>query len=130
MGLARLNTRLLMCQVDTLDVTALRDTVLVPALLKASSSNLEKENNLFEDLLGLLALTPDPSLDDDQAESRKAWSAALEAARKADIDRYDSAFTKRRASVQVMRKTTPAQLKDSMFCTAAEVTLADVALEE
>ena len=45
-------------------------------------------------------------------------------------DCYDNAFTKRRTSVQATRKKPPAKLQDSMFCTAAEVTLADVALEE
>ncbi|MDB4973726.1 MAG: hypothetical protein JWN48_2067 [Myxococcaceae bacterium] len=130
MGLARLHSRLLLCQVDLVDVTALRDTVLVPALLKASTTDREAETNLFEDLLGLLAVTPDPGLGDDEADSRRAWSAAFEAARKADIERYDTAFTKRRVSAQATRKNPPAQLKDAMFCTAAEVTLADVALED
>jgi hypothetical protein len=130
MGLARLHSRLLLCQVDAPDVIALRDQVLVPSLVAATSTGRELETNLFDDLLGLLALTPDPGLGDDEAASRKAWSDALASARGAAGERYDTAFTRRRKSVQATRKTAPSQLKDAMFCTAAEVTLADVALED
>ena len=130
MGLARLHSRLLLCQADNVDVTALRDGVLLPSLVQAANSGRELESNLFDDLLGLLALTPDPGLGDDESVQRKAWSSGLEAARKVAEDRYDSAFTKRRKSVQATRKNAPPTLRDSMFCTAAEVTLADVALED
>ncbi|HVZ37170.1 MAG TPA: hypothetical protein VG963_32330 [Polyangiaceae bacterium] len=129
-GLARLHSRLLQCQVNDLDAAALRDEVLVPALADAATSGREGEGNLFDDLLALLALTPDPGFEDDQAEARRAWEAALAGARKVAEERYDTAFTKRRRSAQATRKNPPAKLKDAMFCTAAEVSLADLALEE
>jgi hypothetical protein len=130
MGLARLHTRLLNCQVDALDANALRDGVLVPALKEATSSGREIEGNLFDDLLGLLALTPDPGFTEAETESRKAWEGAIASARNAHSERYDEAFTQRRISVQATRKNPPAKLRNQMFCTAAEVSIADVALEE
>jgi hypothetical protein len=128
MGLARMHARLVQCQADKADVTALRDGVLVPALMEACSSGRELENNLFDDLLGLLALTPDPGFGPADAEARKAWEAALAAARTVADARYDTAFTKRRIAVQAIRKSPPAKFRDGMFCTAEEVTVADVAL--
>lgn len=128
MGLARLHARLVQCQVDVNDAIALRDGVLVPALMEATSGGRELESDLFDDLLGLLSLTPDPGFGPLEAEKRKAWEAALAAARTAADTRYDTAFTKRRISVQATRKNPPAKLRGSMFCTAQEVTVADVAL--
>ncbi|MEY4514519.1 MAG: hypothetical protein RLZZ450_6641 [Pseudomonadota bacterium] len=130
MGLARLHSRLLQCQFDAWDAIALRDGVLVPALIEATSAGRELEDNLFDDLLGLLALTPDPGLSPAEAKARKDWEAALASARTVAEGRYDTAFTKRRQSVQVTRRSVPAKLKDTMFCTAEEVLAADEAVSE
>jgi len=130
MGLARLHSRLLQCQFDAWDAIALRDGVLVPALMEATTSGREMEDNLFDDLLGLLALTPDPGFSPNEASARQAWESALASARKVADARYDSAFTKRRKSVQATRHNVPVKLKDTMFCTDEEVEIADVALEE
>jgi hypothetical protein len=132
MALARLHSRLLQCQVDAEDATILRDHVLVPALVETVKRGREADQTMFEDLLGLLALTPDPSFDSDAASqaARGAWESALAQARDAHADVYTRAFTERRASVQVTRKAPPNKLKPTMFCTAAEVELADVAIEE
>jgi hypothetical protein len=128
MGLARLQSRLLNCQFDPLDAVALRDGVLEPVLLEATRSGSEGQSALFDDLLSLLALTPDPELTPEQAPLRKSWEEALTAAREFSPERYDTAFTKRRQAAQKTRKQDPATLKDSMFCSAREVTLADEAL--
>lgn len=128
MGLARLNARLLSCQFDLADAVALRDGVLEPALLATSQSGVEGDNALFDDLLSLLALTPDPELGADQAELRRGWERALAAARERAPERYDVAFTRRRLAAQRARKADPGSTRDSMFCSAREVTLADEAL--
>ncbi len=125
-GLSHLFERLQKCQYDPRDAVALRDGVLEPALLEATRSGVEGESALFDDLLGLLALTPDPAIDD--AEARKAWSEALGAARQFDTTRYDVAFTKRREKVQKMRKADPTTARDDWFCSATDISLADQAL--
>lgn len=126
MGLAKLHARLLQCQFDKDDAVALRDGVLEPALLEATASGREKESALFDDLLGLLALTPDPELTEQEAPLRKNWEAALSSARQFADERYDIAFTRRRLAAQKTRKVEPA--KDQMFCSAKELDLADEAL--
>jgi hypothetical protein len=132
MALARLHSRLLQCQVDVEDATVLRDHVLVPALVAAVKRGREADQTMFEDLLGLLALTPDPGFETDSTSiaARGAWEGALAQARDAHAEVYARAFTERRTSVQATRKTPPNKLKRTMFCTAAEVELADVAIEE
>lgn len=130
MGLARLHSRLLQCQVAPEDATVLRDHVLVPALVEATTSGREADGNLFDDLLGLLALTTDPGFSEQEAPLRSAWNEALAGARKMADARYNTAFTMRRAQVQATRKNPPQKLQKSMFCTAAEVDLNDVAIEE
>jgi hypothetical protein len=132
MALARMHARLLQCQIDSDDATVLRDHVLVPALASAAKLGREGNGTMLEDLLGLLALTPDPSVGDDAGAkaARGAWTDALAAARTANEDLYDSAFTVRRASAQVTRKKPPAKLAKAMFCTAEEVELADIAISD
>lgn len=130
MGLARLYQRLLLCQVDAWDAIALRDGVLVPALSDALAKGQEVDNNLFDDLLGLLALTPDPRESENERAAFQAWQAALASARTSEPKRYSQAFTDRRKSVQSKRRTPPAKYKDTMFCTEEEIVAADEAVEE
>jgi hypothetical protein len=132
MALARLHSRLLQCQVDGADSVDLRDRVLVPALADAVQRRNPEQQSLLEDLLSLLALTPDPGYgqDPDVRAARAAWDKAIVGAREAEPQLYDSAFTTRRISVQATRKNPPDKLKRSIFCTAEEVSLADVAIEE
>jgi hypothetical protein len=128
MGLAKLHARLLSCQFDKADAVALRDGVLEPALIEAAKSGPEGESALFDDLLSLLALTPDPELTEDEAPQRRSWEQALTAARLYADKRYDIAFTQRRQAAQKTRKSDPRTAKDSMFCSAKELDLADEAL--
>jgi hypothetical protein len=132
MALARMHSRLLQCQVDYADATELRDRVLVPALVQAVKNRNPEQPTLFEDALSLLALTADPGFGEDPETKamRTAWDAALTAAREAEPKLYDGAFTARRMSAQVTRKSPPPKLQKSMFCTAEEVSLADIAIEE
>ena len=132
MALARMHSRLLQCQIDVADANELRDRVLVPALVQAVKNRSPEHQTLFEDALSLLALGVDPgfSEDADTKAARAAWDAALTAARLADEKLYDTSFTARRISAQATRKSPPPKLQKSMFCTADEVSLADIAIEE
>jgi hypothetical protein len=130
MALARLHSRLLQCQVSPEDGDAFRDRVLIPALVEAVKRSSPQDQTLLDDVLGLLALTQDPSFKPEDQAKRAAWEAALKGARDLMGAQYAAAFTERRASVQVTRKTPPTKYKKSMFCTAEEVELSDVAIEE
>ncbi|MFM2417584.1 MAG: hypothetical protein RL385_2307, partial [Pseudomonadota bacterium] len=130
MALARLYSRLLQCQVDAPDGTALRDRVLVPALRDVVKQGKSSEPVMREELLSLVALSADPGFDDADAARRQAWQDAVTGAREAFPAEYERAFVRRRATVQSNRRNPPAKMKQSMFCTAAEVELADVAIGE
>lgn len=130
MALARLHTRLLLCQVSPEDGDALRDRVLIPALVQAVKRSSPQDRTLLDDVLSLLALTQDPSFKPDDQTRRAAWQAALAGARETLGAQYAKAFTERRTSAQATRKTPPPKYKKSMFCTADEVELSDVAIEE
>jgi hypothetical protein len=130
MALARLHSRLLQCQVSNEDGQALRDKVLIAALIDAVKRSSPNDQTLLEDVLGLLALTPDPGFSPAEQSTRTAWEAALASARQLAPEQYNTAFTHRRAGAQVTRKSPPLKLKKTMFCTAEEVELADVAIEE
>jgi hypothetical protein len=128
-GVSHLHSRLLQCQVHGDDGEALRDQVLVPSLL-AAARQVPLDETQLEDVLGLLALTPDPGFDEASSELRKNWESALAAAREAHPKEYDSGFTQRRVFAQNTRKNPGSKYKSSMFCTADEVSLADEALDE
>jgi hypothetical protein len=107
--------------------------VLVPALVQAlQSQGAPEHQTLFEDALSLLALGVDPGFSQDLEvkAARAAWDAALAGARQANEKLYDTSFTARRVAAQNTRKNPPPKLKKSMFCTADEVSLADIAIEE
>lgn len=132
MALARLHSRLLQCQVDAVDGNELRDRVLVPALVEAVKRRNPEQQTLLEDALSLLALTADPGFGQDPQvqAARAAWDKAIVSARDAEPALYDTAFTTRRISAQATRKNPPDKLKRSIFCTAEEVSMADIAIEE
>jgi hypothetical protein len=130
-AVGRLHTRLLACQVESEDLPALRDDVLIPALAGAVALD-PPEPKRVEELLSLLVLVPDPKPAGDGAESPQlqAWNQQLEAARSVLKDQFRNAFTLRRVAAQNTRRNpTPAQ-KSAMFCSAAEVTAVDDAFEE
>lgn len=130
MALARLHSRLLQCQVSPEDGNAFRDRVIIPALSAAVARGGPAEQTALDDLLGLLALTADPSFRPEEQEQRATWQAALAGARDKLGVQYAKAFAERRASAQETRKNPPAKYKKTMFCTADEVELADVAIDE
>jgi hypothetical protein len=130
MALARLHSRLMQCQISNEDGNALRDNILIAALVDAVKRSSPGDQTLLDDVLGLLALTPDPSFGPGEQAARAVWEAALRGARELAGEQYTAAFTQRRAAAQSARKSPPAKLKKTMFCTAEEVELADVAIEE
>lgn len=130
MALARLHSRLLLCQVNPDDSDAFRDRVIIPALGEAVKRGTNGDQTALDELLGLLALTADPNFKPEEQAKRATWEAALTGARDKLGVQYAKAFTERRTSAQVTRKTPPLKYKKTMFCTADEVELADVALEE
>jgi hypothetical protein len=130
MALARLHSRLLQCQVSPEDGDAFRDRVLIPALLEAVKRSSAQDQTLLDDVLSLLALTQDPGFQPEDQAKRAAWEAALAGARNMMGVRYAKAFTERRTTVQATRKAPPLKYKKTIFCTAEEVELSDVAIEE
>jgi len=130
MALARLHNRLLLCQVSHEDGDALRDRVLIPALLDAVKRSSPKDQTLLDDVLGLMALTQDPNFSTESQALRASWEASLAGARDLMGVQYASAFTERRASAQATRKEPPPKLRKTIFCTADEVELSDVAIDE
>ncbi|HEX6239747.1 MAG TPA: hypothetical protein VFZ61_02590 [Polyangiales bacterium] len=128
MALARLHSRLLQCQVSSEDGDGFRDNIIIPALADALARGNSGE--AVDDLLGLIALTQDPSFQPDQVQKRAVWERALAGARDKMGVQYARAFTERRASAQDTRKNIPAKYKKTMFCTADEVELSDVAIDE
>lgn len=122
-ALARIHSRLLSCQVDDDDERDLIDRVLVPSL----AQELQKphwDTERVEDLLSLLALSPDPGVNDDDPNTqaaRKAWQGALEKVHSAAADSFRHAFVARRAAAQTTRSKPSPAARRVMFCSAAEV---------
>src|SRR6185369_11136111 len=68
--LGHLHARLLWCQVDADDLAEFRDRVLVPALAQ-SLAEPKADATMVEDLVGLMALAPDPAPTDPKGQA--AW---------------------------------------------------------
>src|SRR6185369_12677560 len=87
-----LHARLLWCQVDADDLAEFRDRVLVPAVAQAlaqpsaagepkshktDKADQRAEASMIEDLVGLVALVPEPDASD--AKAQAAWKALMAA---------------------------------------------------
>ncbi|MES1172298.1 MAG: hypothetical protein ABUL77_03585 [Bacteroidota bacterium] len=135
-AMARLHARLLWCQVDADDLEEFRDRVLVPALA-AALADVSSDRAMQEDLIGLVAMLPEPRSSgsppggpatDGAGGAAKAppepanvvsWKALLAAIDKAD-PRLSRAFTLRRATVKRERANPPPMIKKVDFCSAAQ----------
>jgi len=113
-ALAKLHGRLLWCQVDKDDLDLFRDHVLVPTVTQALAQP-KPDPATVDELVGLLAMTPDPTEDGPLA----AWNAMLTAVEKAG-DRYQRLFAKRRAAIKRERASPPPMVKKVSFCGIAE----------
>ena len=126
-AVAQLHARLLWCQVDADDLEEFRDRVLVPALVKGLSTPTT-DRAIMDDLLGLVALAPEPqppaATESDPDRVRRmtasvtAWKAMQAAIDKAG-DKTARAFASRRAAVKRERTDPPPMIKKVSFCTAA-----------
>ncbi|MEO7733966.1 MAG: hypothetical protein ABIY55_23585 [Kofleriaceae bacterium] len=115
MAVSFLHTRLLWCQVDPADVAALRDHILVPAVI-AVLANPHPDASVRDGLFSLVLLTPEPSAED--APATAAWQAMTAAITKAD-EKVARTFTDRRATAAHQRLNPPPALKKANFCAAA-----------
>ena len=125
-AMAQLHARLLWCQVDGDDLQEFRDHVLVPALV-AALGKAGMDRPVLDDLIGLVALAPEPVApaadDPDPAHvqaanaSLTAWKNMLAALDKAG-DRTSRLFSARRAAVRRERASPPPMIKRVSFCTA------------
>lgn len=117
-AVARLHGRLLWCQVATEDLAPLRDHVLVPAATEMIASKT-KDAGVVDDLVGLVALAPEPAASDKDGQT--AWRALL-----AEMDRpgarYGRIFRERRATAERERKSPPPAMRKVSFCGVAEGT--------
>ena len=103
-AIARLHSRLLWCQVDTSDLTPLRDRVLVPATAEILKS-AKPDPSVRDGLVSLLALVPEAS--------DPAWTSL------ANDPTIGKQVRDRRALAQRQRQAPPPQLKRYDFCMAA-----------
>ena len=130
-AMGQLHARLLWCQVDADDLEEFRDRVLVPALGRALATP-GSDRTMVEDLVGLVAMVPEPTVlagralaDADPAQVKgmaadaAAWKDLMTAIDKAG-DRLGRVFTTRRATVKRERTNPPPMIKKVNFCGAAQ----------
>ncbi|HRI52465.1 MAG TPA: hypothetical protein PLW65_20010 [Pseudomonadota bacterium] len=94
--IARLNTRLTWCQTDSDDQLVLRDKVVLP-VLSEQLQQPKPDSATVEDLVGLIALIPEPTT------PTVLWKSTLEALAKFTSGRYPKQLAERRAAVQQLR---------------------------
>ncbi len=92
-AVSHLHTRLLWCQVDGGDLTALRDKVLVPATTEMFGKDKPSSETL-EDLVGLMAITKPPK----EGDAQSAWRSFLSLLEKPSNAHYAKIFSDRRAA--------------------------------
>jgi hypothetical protein len=109
---AHLHLRLLWCQIDAGPETEFRDRVLVPAL-DAAMAEPKADPVLLEDLVGLVALVPEPPASDTSATV--AWKKLI-----GQLDHskehLSRTFNTRRAASARERSNPPPMVKKVNFC--------------
>ena len=91
-----LHARLLWCQVDADDLASFRDRVLVPAADRGARRRPSPTPQLIEDLVGLIALVPEPAAAAD-AKAQDAWKKLFGGAARKAGDRAQKALVNARA---------------------------------
>jgi len=122
-----LHARLLWCQVDADDLASFRDRVLVPSLNEALAAP-KPDQTLLEDLVGLIALVPDPAANADP-KAQDAWKKVFAALPKAG-DRAQKALATRRAASARERANPPPMIKKVNFCNAAAAAYPTTGIEQ
>ena len=110
-----LHARLLWCQVDADDLASFRDRVLVPLVTDALAAS-KPDPQLIEDLVGLIALVPEPPATD--AKAQDAWKKMMAALPHADEHAQKTLATRKAASARE-RANPPPMIKKVNFCNAA-----------
>ena len=111
---AHLHPRLLWCQVDADDLALFRDRVLVPALA-ASLADPKTDPTLVEDLVGLIALSPEPAATD--AAGLEAWKKTVGGLAHAG-EHLQRTYNARRGASAHERANPPPMIKKVNFCNA------------
>ena len=107
-AIAHLHRRLLWCHAADEDVAALRDRVLVPAVMDL----VKGDASIRDQVLSVVSVVPEPPATDAQASA--AWSAML-----AQLDKLSGvgkAFRDHRASAARQRLAPPSTLRRVSFC--------------
>ena len=120
-----LHARLLWCQVDADDLASFRDRVLVPSLTGALAAP-KPDAQLVEDLVGLIALVPEPAATD--ANAVDAWKKVFAAMPKAG-DRAQKTLVTRKAASARERANPPPMIKKVNFCNAAAAAFPTAGIE-
>src|SRR5262249_35861134 len=120
-----LHARLLWCQVDSDDLVSFRDHVLVPSLTNAIGAP-KQDATLIEDLVGLIALVPEPAASD--AKAQDAWKKMMAALPKA-AERVQRALPPRRAASARDGSNPPPMIRKVNFCNAAAAAFPNSAIE-
>jgi hypothetical protein len=120
-----LHARLLWCQVDADDLASFRDHVLVPSLTEALASPKPDATSL-EDLVGLIALVPEPAAAD--AKAQDAWKKMMAAIPHAG-EKVQRTLATRRAASARERTNPPPMVKKVNFCNAAAAAFPNSAIE-
>jgi hypothetical protein len=110
-----LHARLLWCQVDADDLASFRDRVLVPSLADALGAQ-KPDQQLVEDLVGLIALVPEPAATDPKAQD--AWKKMMAALPRGG-ERAQRTLATRKAASARERANPPPMIKKVNFCNAA-----------
>ncbi|MGZ3425088.1 MAG: hypothetical protein ACXVCV_00500 [Polyangia bacterium] len=116
-AVSRLHARLLWCQVDASDLVPLRDHVIVPAAVEMMQKT-KPDPAIVDDLVGLLALVPEPG--PNEKDAADAWKKAMSLVDKPGA-RYGRIFRDRRATADRERKAPPPAMRKLSFCGIAEV---------
>jgi len=114
-ALARLHSRLLWCQVDAGDLALFRDRVLVPTVSELAKSK-PADTQVLDDVVALLAMTPEPTAD----PARKAFREAVAALQKNAPQSHQRAFLGRRSYAERERADPPALIRKANFCGALD----------
>jgi len=118
---AHLHARLLWCQLDDDDVARFRDGVLVPGM-ESAMANPKTPPAILEDMVGLLALVPEPATTD--ANAAAAWKKMQGDLAKAP-EHLQRMYNTRRAASGRERQNPPPIIRRVNFCNAPNVTTTD-----
>src|SRR5262249_2095518 len=98
-SIEKIHARFIRCQIEEAHAAALRDHVLVPALVDALGQP-KPDVAVVGGLVGLLAVGAEPT----EPVAQAAWNAVLGTYARLSPDRYKSDFVERRAAADAQRQ--------------------------